>query len=134
MVCSENVPLEQSLGYEIGSAILTQHEANGVKVYSGKKLEEISYKADGNGNVSKLCFKNGESEIEADLIIIATGTKLNTGLASNAGLKMNTEDGSIKTNPFMQTSDPNIFAAGDVASFPSWHLGKSIRVGHWAAS
>ena len=134
LVCSEKVPFELSLGPDIGRALSTQHEANGVKVYSAKNLEKISYMQDGNGNVSKLGFENRESEIDADLIIIATGTKLDTGLASNAGLRMDKEDGAIKTNPFMQTSDPDIFAAGDGASFPSWHLGKSIRVDHWAAS
>jgi apoptosis-inducing factor 3 len=134
MICSENVPFEKILGPEIGKALLAQHEANGVKVHSGKNLDKISFDSDESGNVSKLALDNSEPVIDADLIIMATGSKLDSGLAANAGLRMEKDDGSIKTNPFMQTSDPDIFAAGDAVTFPSWHLGKTIRVDHWSAS
>ena len=82
--------------------------------------------------MKKIVFESG-FEIEADLVVAGVGIELNTGLAVSAGLQT-LEDGSIKTNPFMQTSDPNIFAAGDIASFPSWHIGRNIRVEHWVAA
>jgi NADPH-dependent 2,4-dienoyl-CoA reductase/sulfur reductase-like enzyme len=40
-------------------------------------------------------------------------------------------ENGIAVNPFLQTSVPNIFAAGDVAFFPSKSLEKSIRIEHW---
>ena len=36
----------------------------------------------------------------------------------------------VKLNPFMQTSDPNIFAAGEIGSFPNWFSGSNLRLEH----
>ena len=83
--------------------------------------------------MSRVSLKDGGPEITADLVIIATSQEPNAGLAAMAGLKMDADNGGIKTNPFMQTSDPDIFAAGAGASFPSWQLGEAIRVEHLAA-
>jgi NADPH-dependent 2,4-dienoyl-CoA reductase/sulfur reductase-like enzyme len=44
---------------------------------------------------------------------------------------MDSTNRGIKVNPFLQTSDSNIFAAGDIASFPSWTSGKNARIEHW---
>lgn len=55
---------------------------------------------------------------------------LNEKLAVEADLKMDDKLGGVKTNPFMQTSNPNIFATGDIASFPSWYTGNNIRSEH----
>jgi NADPH-dependent 2,4-dienoyl-CoA reductase/sulfur reductase-like enzyme len=44
---------------------------------------------------------------------------------------MDKKVGGIKTNPFMQTSEQDIFAVGDIASFPSWYVGENIRSEHW---
>jgi 3-phenylpropionate/trans-cinnamate dioxygenase ferredoxin reductase subunit len=95
-------------------------------------LVKLEFSGDSEGKVSKLILRDG-AEIEADLVIMATGGELNTKLAAQASLNMDNE-GAIKTNPFMQTSDPDIFAAGDIASVPNWHVGKSVRVEHWAAA
>ena len=90
---------------------------------------KTSYKADKDGNVQSVVLENGY-EIQADLVVIGAGIELNTELAKSADLKMDS-NGGINVNPFLQTSDPNIFAAGDIASFPSWSSGSQIRVEHW---
>ena len=50
--------------------------------------------------------------LEADLVILSVGVRPDTELAKNAGLKLN-ERGGITVNEFMQTSDPDVYAAGD---------------------
>ena len=55
---------------------------------------------------------NQGREIPTDLVLIAVGVRPNVDLAKNAGLELGTT-GGIKVNQFMQTSDPDIFAAGD---------------------
>ena len=40
------------------------------------------------------------------------------------------ENMGVKVNPFMQTSDPNIFAAGEINSFPNWFTGSNLRLEH----
>lgn len=67
-------------------------------------------------------------QIEADLVIVGVGIQPGTQLASAAGLEVGN---GIIVNEHLQTSNPNIFAAGDNACFPYAALGESTRVEHW---
>ena len=40
-------------------------------------------------------------------------------------------DGGLECDPFLQTSDADIFAAGDIASYPYWVNGQRMRTEHW---
>lgn len=112
------MPMERIFGFEVASSILLEHEKNGAKVYTGKDVTKLRYLGDKKGNVNKVVLENGY-EIEADLVIVGAGTIPNNELAIKAGLEIDV-NGGIKVDPFMKTSDNNIFAAGDIASFPSW--------------
>ncbi len=68
------------------------------------------------------------SEIESDLVIVGVGIAPATQLAENAGL---TTGNGIAVNGYLQTSDPNIYAAGDNALFPCPALDKIVRMEHW---
>lgn len=41
------------------------------------------------------------------------------------------DDNSIKANPFLQTSDKDVYAAGDVCTFPFWYTGENTRIEHY---
>ena len=82
------------------------------------------------GKVDKVVLHTGDI-IEADMVVVGAGAELNDEMAKEAGLKMDHKVGGVKTNPFMQTSNQDIFAAGDLASFPSWYVGENIRSEHW---
>jgi NADPH-dependent 2,4-dienoyl-CoA reductase/sulfur reductase-like enzyme/rhodanese-related sulfurtransferase len=62
-------------------------------------------------------------EIPADLVLIAVGIRPNVDLAQDAGLELGVT-GGIKVNEFMQTSDPDIFAAGDCIETTNLVTGK----------
>mmetsp|Transcript_18743 Transcript_18743/g.28771 ORF Transcript_18743/g.28771 Transcript_18743/m.28771 type:complete len:493 (-) Transcript_18743:166-1644(-) len=128
MVC-DAVPMEKYFGYDVGAMFLHEHDKNGAKVYVNHDLTKIKY--DGEGKVNKVVLESGY-EIPADLVIVGAGIAPNVELAESAGLTM--EARGVKTNPFLQTSDPNIFAAGDIASFPNWHTGSTTRIEHWIAA
>ena len=66
-------------------------------------------------------------EIVADGVVAGLGIILNTELAVQAGLPL---DNGITVDEFLRTGRPEIFAAGDVASFYNPALGKRIRVEH----
>jgi len=66
--------------------------------------------------------------IACDLVVIALGIELYTELAQQAGLKMG--DGVI-VDEFMRTSNPDIYAAGDIANYPDPYFGYRRRVEHW---
>jgi NADPH-dependent 2,4-dienoyl-CoA reductase/sulfur reductase-like enzyme len=61
---------------------------------------------------------------------MGVGIRLNTDLARSAGLDMDDGDGVI-VDAFLLTSDPDIYAAGDIAAWPDPTFGKRMRVEHW---
>ena len=70
-----------------------------------------------------------ETWIDADMIIVGVGVAPRIELAAAAGLKI---DNGIVVDEHLRTSDPDIFAAGDIAHAYNPRLGRHIRVEHWA--
>ena len=71
-------------------------------------------------------LKNGDS-IGADLVILAIGVTPDTLLAKNAGLELGVR-GSIRVNEHMQTSDPDIYAAGDAVEVKNFVTGEQTLI------
>lgn len=71
---------------------------------------------------------SGGDSIVSDLVVAGIGTVPAIGLARDAGLE--TGDGVV-VNEYLQTSHPDIYAAGDNAFFPYAALGKPMRIEHW---
>jgi NADPH-dependent 2,4-dienoyl-CoA reductase/sulfur reductase-like enzyme len=67
------------------------------------------------------------STLQADAVVAGLGITPNVELAQAAGLAVNN---GIGVDDHMRTSDPDIYAAGDVASFPAVAFGRHIRVEH----
>jgi NADPH-dependent 2,4-dienoyl-CoA reductase/sulfur reductase-like enzyme len=67
------------------------------------------------------------STIQADLVVAGIGIVPNDGLAAQAGLAV---DDGILVDETLRTSDPAVFAAGDVARFSNPALGQRLRVEH----
>lgn len=65
--------------------------------------------------------------VKADAVVAGIGIRPDTSLAETAGLLT---DNGITVNELLQTSDPDIYAAGDVANFFSAHLDNHIRFEH----
>lgn len=99
-------------------------EDRGVQFYMNRTIREI----EGEAQVTGVVLDDGQS-LPADLVVIASGIELNTELARQAGLKM--EDGAVIVDEHMQTSNPDIYAAGDIAKFPDPYFGYMRRVEHW---
>lgn len=129
LVCSTNAPLEKQFGFDVGQMFLSMHEKNGAKVYTNKATDTLRFTNDAKGNVKSVILESGY-ELPADFVVFSAGVHLNTQLASESGLTMDA-NGGVFVNPFMQSSDPDIFAAGDIASFPSYHIGENVRIEHW---
>jgi NADPH-dependent 2,4-dienoyl-CoA reductase/sulfur reductase-like enzyme len=67
------------------------------------------------------------SRIAADLVVIGVGVTPRTDLAEQAGLDI---DNGIVVDQHMRSSDPHVWAAGDVASYPDQNSGRA-RIEHW---
>ncbi len=83
-------------------------ERNGVNIHTGEGVKEII--ADNDGRAAKVV--TDQHSIDCDIVIMAAGVRPRDGLARDAGL-LTSPRGGIVINERMQTSDPDIYAAGD---------------------
>ena len=112
--------LHDQLGPELGAVFADLHRAHGVEFRFGEQAVEFR---------PGLVITSGGAQVPADILVVGIGAAPNDDLAARAGLE--TGNG-VLTDETLRTSDPNIFAAGDVAN--SFHplLGRRVRVEHWA--
>jgi 3-phenylpropionate/trans-cinnamate dioxygenase ferredoxin reductase component len=106
----------------LGRYLTEQYRAKGVEVLAGD--EPASIRREGEAYVTRT---RAGREIRTDLIVAGIGITPNLALAQSAGLS--TGNGVI-VNEFLQTSAPDIFAAGDIALFPEAGFGPR-RLEHW---
>ncbi|HET7337147.1 MAG TPA: FAD-dependent oxidoreductase [Candidatus Nitrosotalea sp.] len=97
---------------------------NGVKIMTSTTPTEIVGK---KGKVSGVKLQSGQI-ISADFLVIGIGIIPNTDLAKDAGLEV---DNGIVVNQYLQTSDPDIYAASDVARFYSPVFRRYMRLEHY---
>lgn len=90
----------------------------GVGINTGASVVEIGSKSVGldNGKV-----------LNADMVILSIGVRPTLQLAKDAGLKVG-EAGGLLVNEQLQTSDPDIYAAGDMVEIEHRVLGKKVRI------
>ncbi|MDN5213977.1 nitrite reductase large subunit NirB [Fulvivirgaceae bacterium BMA12] len=96
---------------DANGARVLQHELEklGLTIHLNKSTREIS----GNGRLDALTFTDN-SKLDVDMLIISCGIRPRDELAQKSGLKTG-ERGGVIVNDLMQTSDPHIFAIGEVA-------------------
>ena len=102
--------------------LVEQHmESHGVKVMTGTRLEAIE------GDTSVSAVQTSAGRLPADMVVMAIGVRPNTTLAQTAGLDIGST-GGIKVNERMQTSDSDIYAAGDCVECTDLMTGKGCFI------
>ncbi len=108
---------------QLGQALQHHFQERGIRVIPSDMPATISK----NGSKFRTETVSGKS-LESDLVIVGVGVDPCIELAREAGLEVGN---GIVVNEFLESSHPDIYAAGDNAFFPYRVLGKSMRIEHW---
>lgn len=126
VVESAHLPLLAALGAEVGEVFAQLHREHGVDLRLDQSVKEVTTD---NGTATGLRLGDG-STVTADAVLIAVGAAPNIGLAEQAGLAI--ADGGVLVDASLRSSDPDIFAVGDIAAAQHPFFGVRIRTEHWA--
>ncbi|MEV0594597.1 NAD(P)/FAD-dependent oxidoreductase [Nonomuraea cavernae] len=122
---AERQPLLRVLGSRIAAVFAALHREHDVDLRLGVQVSEITGE---HGRATGVRLADG-AHVAADAVIVGIGAAPDTGLAAAAGLRV---DDGIVVDAGLRTSDPDIFAAGDVANAYHPLYDTHVRVEHWA--
>ena len=108
---------------DLGLALEHIYESRGIRILKGQRPLSIERKG-----ARFVVQPSSGARIDCDIVIIGVGISPAAELAESAGLR--TADGVV-VDEYLQTSHPDIYAAGDNARFPYQVLGQRMRVEHW---
>ncbi|HLK76151.1 MAG TPA: FAD-dependent oxidoreductase [Streptosporangiaceae bacterium] len=119
------LPLLRVLGREVAQVFADLHREHGADLRFGVQVAEITGTA---GRADGVRLADG-THVPADAIVVGIGITPNSQLAEAAGLEVGN---GIVVDAGLRSSDPDIYAAGDVANAYHPLLGRHVRVEHWA--
>lgn len=112
-------PLDQ----EMAKMIQEELEQNQVRVHLNASVSRLETQ---QGRVTRVLLEDGAT-IETELVIVGAGVKPRTQLAVGAGLAIG-QAGGVTVNEYCQTSDPDIYAVGDMIEYHHGVLDKPMRI------
>ena len=125
LVETARLPLQRVLGDELAQVFTDMHREHEVDVRHATGVREITGRG---GRVAAVTLDDGTS-VPADAVVVGIGITPAVELAASAGLAV---DNGVLVDTALRTSDPAIYAAGDVANAYNPLLERRIRVEHWA--
>jgi NADPH-dependent 2,4-dienoyl-CoA reductase/sulfur reductase-like enzyme len=122
VVAPDHEPLERVMGAQVGKFVRLLHESHGVVFHLGETITQVKGR--------KAVLKSGKT-LDVDFLVLAVGVKPSTKVAEDAGLKV---DNGVLVNEYLESSEPGIFAAGDIANWPDTYSGERLRIEHWVVA
>ena len=122
VLAPDDVPFERQLGREIGASIRRLHEQNGVRFLPGTKVARFE---DAPGGL-KIFLPDGTS-LTADVAIAGVGVRPATDFVEGV---QRARDGGIVVDETLHAGH-DLYAVGDIASFPLPTTGEHVRIEHW---
>jgi 3-phenylpropionate/trans-cinnamate dioxygenase ferredoxin reductase subunit len=118
------VPLSTAVGPEVGRFYAEVHRDHGVDLRTGVSVQAL----EGAERVERVRLEDGRA-VDADAVVVGVGVAPRTALAEGAGLAV---ENGVLVDERLQTSAPDVFAAGDIANHLHPFYGRRVRVEHWA--
>ncbi len=133
MVMTEEVPLADGFGPRAGEFFAGLLREHGVAIVCGDGIARLDARP-GQGDeprprVGRVVTESGV-ELDADLVVMATGAVPDVMLARAAGLELGVT-GGVACSSRLETSAPGVWAAGDVCEYESSLHGGPVRIEHW---
>ncbi|XP_074746185.1 apoptosis-inducing factor 3-like [Strix uralensis] len=113
VVEKKEFPFQNALGPQVGGVAMKMLQNKGVKFYMKTELCELKGK---DGKVAEAVLDSGE-KLPADVVVVGIGVFPNSAFLKGTSIARD-DSGAILVDLRMQTNIPNVFAAGDVVSFP----------------
>jgi NADPH-dependent 2,4-dienoyl-CoA reductase/sulfur reductase-like enzyme len=107
----------------LGKAVQAEYRKHGVTILDGDK--PVSFEKSGGKFITRT---QNRQAVASDTVVVGIGIAASSKLAESAGLRTSR---SVVVNEYQQTSNPDVYAAGDNTSFPYIALGKEMHVEHW---
>lgn len=127
VVGTSAIPFERSLGEKVGRYLQSMHDTKGIKFAMPEGVAEI---AGTGGKATEVVLKSGK-RLPADVVVAGIGVIPNTAFLRDSEIAL-TDRGFIKVNEFMATSSDDVWAAGDVVSFPLFIADDThVNIGHY---
>jgi 3-phenylpropionate/trans-cinnamate dioxygenase ferredoxin reductase subunit len=121
----DSLPLRRVLGDEAAEVFAELHTENGVDLRLRTGVRELG----GTGGRVGSVTLDDDTTLPADVVVVGVGISPAVELARGAGLEV---DDGVVVDAALRTSDPDVYAAGDVANAYHPLLERRIRVEHWA--
>ena len=118
----DEYPLRRVLPRELGLFVADYYRDRGVETVSGEGVARFEERGD------LVAHTTGGNEVTTQIALAGIGVEPSTDLAEAAGLEVGN---GIEVDEYVRTSDPHIYAAGDVAEFPYLALDRRMRIEHW---
>jgi 3-phenylpropionate/trans-cinnamate dioxygenase ferredoxin reductase component len=123
MIFPEGYLVSRIFPESFGKTIQDYYVQKGVKILNNDIPTSFEKK---NGKFL-ITTRNGH-QVESDILLVGAGITPNMDVAKSAGLELSN---GVVVNELLQTSNTDVFAAGDVAFFPYLALNQQMRVEHW---
>jgi apoptosis-inducing factor 3 len=117
----EKIPFDRIFGNEIGALFQKAHESHGIKFRLDNQVKALHA---AGGTISGVELKGGEI-LPADIVIVGVGVLPATDFLKGTGILVSDKDGSVIVTESLETSQPDIYAAGDIARIGN------VRIEHW---